>query len=42
MLLFVLPSDYGKEEEGGEQPANEVPVIAKFVEDENGKGKKKN
>ena len=42
VLLFVLPSDSGKEEEGGEQPANEVPVIAKFVEDENGKGKKKN
>jgi len=41
VLLFVLPSDSGKEEEG-EEPVNEVPVIAKVVEDENGKGKKKN
>ena len=41
VLLFVLPSHSGKEEKG-EGPVNEVPVIAKVVEDENGKGKKKN
>ena len=39
VLLFVLPSDVVEEEEG--EAVNEVPVIARVVEEENGKGKKK-
>jgi hypothetical protein len=40
VLLFVLPSDSGDEDEDGEA-VNAEPVIARVVEDENGKSKKK-
>lgn len=42
VMLFVLPNDDGDEEEDGEV-VNEVPVIARVVEEENGGkvGKKK-
>ena len=39
IMLFVLPSETPYEEEG--EAVNEVPVIARVVEEENGKGKKK-